>query len=90
MQDLESNAFDIVCKYLNITNDATVEYPKVFSIIDVEKEISILGEVKALGYTLPKYEQLKLQQIVANDLNSVDIEDVDVINGEIEVALKGE
>jgi len=52
----------------------------VFSIVDVEKEISILGEVKALGYTLPKYEQLKLQQIVANDLNSVDIED----------ALKGE
>jgi hypothetical protein len=90
MQDLESNAFDIVCKYLGITNDVTVEYPKVFSIVDVEKEISILGEVKALGYTLPKYEQLKLQQIVANDLNSVNIEDVDVINGEIEDALKGE
>ena len=88
MQDLESNAFDIVCKYLGITNDVTVEYPKVFSIVDVEKEISILGEVKALGYTLPKYEQLKLQQIVANDLNSVNIEDVDVINGEIEDALK--
>jgi hypothetical protein len=62
--------------------NVTVEYPKVFSIVDAEKEISILGEVKALGYTLPKYEQLKLQQIVANYLNSVNIEDIDAINGE--------
>ena len=78
----------MVCKYLTINNDIVIEYPKVFSIIDVEKEISILSDIKNLGYSLPKYEQLKLQQIVSNDLNSIDIEDIDTIMSDIEDALK--
>ena len=36
-----------------------------------------------LGYSLPKYEQLKLMQIVTNDLSYVDIEELDIIKGEI-------
>jgi len=43
---------------------------------------------KTLGYTLPTYEKLKLQQIVANDLNSVANDDLSEISGEIEDGLK--
>ena len=42
----------------------------------------------ALEYTLPSYEKLKLQQIVANDLNSVANDDLSEISSEIEDGLK--
>ena len=88
LEDFENRVFDVICKYLGVNNDVSIEYPKTFNIIDVEKEINILSEVKALGYTLPMYEKLKLQQIISNDLNSVDVENMDAVKGEIEDVLK--
>ncbi len=89
LEDFEIRAFEIVARYLGIQNaDVTIQYHKTFNIVDVEKEINTLSEIKALGYTLPTYEKLKLQQIVANDLNSVDNDDINVISGEIEDWLK--
>ena len=58
-----------------------LNYPKTFNIVDVSKEITILNDIKMLGYSLPKYEQLKLMQIVTNDLSYVDIEELDIIKG---------
>jgi len=83
LQDLELRAFELVCRYLDIKNDITIAYPKTFNIVDVSKEITILNDIKMLGYSLPKYEQLKLMQIVTNDLSYVDIEELDIIKGEI-------
>jgi len=88
LEDFEMRVFEVICKYLGINNDVSIEYPKTFNIIDVEKEITILSDVKALGYTLPMYEKLKLQQIISNDLNSVDNENMDAIKSEIEDVLK--
>jgi len=89
LEDFEIRAFEVVAKYLKILNvDITIEYPKVFSIVDVEKEIGVLSEIKALGYALPTYEKLKLQQIVANDLNSVGNDDLSEISSEIDDVLK--
>ena len=51
-------------------------------------EISILSEIKALGYTLPSYEALKLKQIIANDLNSVGNDELESVDVEIEDVLK--
>ena len=56
--------------------------------MDVEKEIATLTEVKALGYSLPTYEKLKLQQIVSNDLSTISNEDLSTIETEIEDGLK--
>jgi len=88
LEDFERNCFNIACLYLGINNDVVINYPKSFNIVDVEKEVGILSDIKALGYDLPKYEQLKLQQIVSNDLSSVDIEDMDIIKSEIEDGIK--
>jgi len=88
LQDFEIRVFDVIHRYLSISNDITIDYPKVFSIVDVEKEITILSDIKALGYTLPNYEKLKLMQIISNDLNSVEIENMDTIKVEIEDSLK--
>ncbi len=88
LEDFEMRMFDVVCKYLGINNDVSIEYPKTFNILDVEKEITILSDIKSLGYTLPMYEKLKLQQIISNDLNSVDTENMDAIKSEIEDVLK--
>ena len=83
LQDLELRALELICKYLDIKNDITIAYPKTFNIVDVQKEINILNEIKSLGYTLPKYEQLKLMQIIINDLGHIGIEEMDIINSEI-------
>lgn len=89
LEDFEIRAFEIVARYLGIQNaDVTIQYPKTFNIVDVEKEINTLSEVKTLGYTLPTYEKLKLQQIIANDLSSVSNDDLSLISGEIEDVLK--
>jgi len=90
LEDFEIRVFDVICRYLGINNDITIDYPKVFSIVDVEKEITILSDIKALGYSLPNYEKLKLMQIISNDLNSVGIEDMDAIKVEIEDSLKAQ
>lgn len=89
LEDFEIRAFEIVARYLGIQNaDITIQYPKTFNIVDVEKEISTLSEIKALGYTLPTYEKVKLQQIIANDLSSVRNDDLSKISSEIEDGLK--
>ena len=89
LEDFERRAFKIVALYLGITNvDTAIEYPKEFNIVDVEKEIAILNEIKMLGYSLPMYEKLKLRQIISNDLSSISNDDMNAINLEIEDGLK--
>ena len=89
LEDFEIRAFDVVARYLQIQNaDVTIQYPKTFNIVDVEKEISTLSDIKSLGYALPTYEKLKLHQIVANDLNSVGNDDLSEISSEIDDVLK--
>ena len=87
LNDLENRAFDIVCKYLNIQNDITITYPKTFSIIDTQKEIAILEEMKNL-INSPTYFKLKALQIISNDLNTIEPEDFAVIAGEVEDSFK--
>jgi len=88
LEDFEARLFDVACRYLGVRNDVTVSYPKTFNIVDVEKEIAVLESVKQLGYSIPTYERLKLQQIVSNDLHGVDVEDMQKIQAEIEDGLK--
>ncbi len=87
LNDLENRAFEVVCKYLNIANDVTITYPKTFSIIDTQKEITILEEMKNL-INSPTYFKLKAMQIISNDLNTIDPADFAVIASEIEDSFK--
>jgi hypothetical protein len=87
LNDLENGAFDIVCRYLNINNDVTITYPKTFSIIDTQKEIAALEEMKNL-IDSPTYFKLKAMQIISNDLNTIDPADFAVIAGEVEDSFK--
>ena len=77
-----------MCKYLNIQNDITITYPKTFSVIDTQKEIAILEEMKNL-INSPTYFKLKALQIISNDLNTIEPEDFAVIAGEVEDSFKG-
>ena len=88
LEDLERRAFDIVCKYLNIQNDITIQYPHNFSIVDVNKEIEVLSEMKNL-IDSPTYFNLKTMQIISNDLNSIEPEDFAKIRSEVEDEKKG-
>ena len=83
LEDLELRAFELVYKYLNLNFDITISYPKNFNIIDIEKEISILSEMKQL-IDSPTYFKLKTLQIISNDLNTIDVEEFDKISAEIE------
>jgi len=87
LNDLENRAFDIVCRYLGINNDITITYPKTFSIIDTQKEIAILEEMKNL-INSPTYFKLKALQIISNDLNTIDPADFAVIASEVEDSFK--
>jgi len=83
LEDLERRAFDVVCKYLNITNDININYAKNFSIIDTNKEIEVLSEMKNL-ITSPTYFKLKTLQIISNDLNSIEPDEFAKIVSEVE------
>jgi len=83
LEDLERRAFDVVCRYLNINNDININYAKNFAIIDTNKEIGILSEMKQL-ITSPTYFKLKTLQIISNDLNSIEPEEFAKIVSEIE------
>jgi len=87
LEDLELRAFDVVCRYLNIKNDVDILYPKNFNIIDIEKEIGILSEMKQLVNS-PTYFKLKALQIISNDLNTIDVDNFDEISQEIEDSFK--
>ena len=89
LQNLEERAFDVVTRYLNVTNDVVIRYPSDFNIVDPTTEIITLEAIKSLGYTLPAYEKAKLQRIVNSDLSGIDDEEMVVINAEIEDGLKG-
>jgi hypothetical protein len=88
LEDLEARMFDVACRYLGLTNDVEISYPREFHIIDTEKELATLQALKDLGYTIPKYEATKLAQIVQNDLGGIAHAKIDEIVGEIEDALK--
>ena len=87
LEDLEMRAFDVVCRYLSINYDIVINYPKTFSIIDVEKEINILSEMKNLVDS-PTYSKLKTLQIISNDLNSIEPDEFDKIVAEVEDSKK--
>ena len=87
LEDLELRAFEVVCRYLNIKNDVDILYPKNFNIIDIEKEIGILSEMKQLVNS-PTYFKLKALQIISNDLNTIDVDNFDEISQEIEDSFK--
>jgi len=87
LEDLELRAFDVVCRYLNIKNDVDILYPKNFNIIDIEKEIGILSEMKQLVNS-PTYFKLKALQIISNDLSTIDVDNFDEISQEIEDSFK--
>jgi archaellum component FlaC len=87
LNDLENRAFDIVCRYFNIQNDVTITYSKTFSIIDTQKEIAVLEEMKNL-INSPTYFKLKAMQIISNDLNTIDPADFAVIAEEVEDSFK--
>jgi len=84
---LEMRAFDVVCRYLSINYDIVINYPKTFSIIDVEKEINILSEMKDL-IDSPTYFKLKALQIISNDLNTIEPDEFDKIVAEVEDSKK--
>jgi len=88
LQDLEARAFDVVCRFLRIPNDATVRYPTEFNIVDVQNEIAVLEGIKSLGYSLPAYEKAKLERIVKTDLGGIGEEKMSKIGSEIEDGLK--
>ena len=88
LNDLENRAFALVCKILGIANDVTIAYPKSFSIIDTQKEISVLEEMKALVDS-PTYNKLKALQIISADLNTIEPDDFAKIASEIEDEQKG-
>ena len=89
LEDFELRIFEVMSRYLSISNDITVSYNKEFSINDINKEIQTLEAFKSLGYSSKTYESLKLQQIINNDLNSISLEDRDKIKAEIEDGMKG-
>lgn len=47
MEDLERNAWDLSRKWLAMTQMPTVQWPRDFSLSDVEKELTILAEMRA-------------------------------------------
>jgi hypothetical protein len=90
MEDFEIRLFEIAMKRLNITPEIKIMYPNIFNIIDLEKEIKTLDNVKRLGYRIPSYEKTKLQQIIGKDLNNASTDEIAEINAQIEDALKEE
>lgn len=83
LEDFERRVFDVVCRYLNITNDIEINYAKDFSIIDVNKEIEVLASMKELVDS-PTYFKQKAIQIINNDLTNIERESFDVIISELE------
>ena len=89
IEDFEYRIFDIICRYLGIANDIEVNYPNTFSVIDVNKEIEVFSELKALIKS-PTYFKQKAIQIISNDLTNIDIETFDIIKAELEDETKEE
>ncbi len=71
LEDFEKRLFDVAARYLGITPEIEIMYPTEFNVTDIEQEIATLDAIKAMGYTLPNYERLKLKSIVGSDLTNV-------------------
>ena len=83
LEDFEARLFDIASKYLAVNNEVEINYPKTFSIIDINKEIEILSEMKDLVNS-PTYFKQKAMQIINNDLTNIEIDVFDEISAELD------
>jgi len=68
MENLEREAWDLVCENLNMNKETiSIVYNMEFSIIDIYGEIDILDSINAI-VDLPQYKATKLKSIIREDL----------------------
>lgn len=88
VEDLERQAWDLVCEKLNITPESiTITYNMEFAITDISREIEVLDGVNRI-VDLPLYRSAKLKSIIKEDLKSVEMEELDAIFAEIDTMAK--
>lgn len=88
LEDVERQAWDIVCDKLGISRDSIdILYNMEFSISDINSEIETLDSISRVA-DLPLYKAAKLKSIVKEDLKSIETETLDAIFAEIDTAAK--
>jgi len=83
LESFERQCFDIACRWLEITNDVEISYPKDFNIKDIQSEIQSADAL--FNYNLGKtYESIKKEQLALMDLDGLEESQVEQIKKEIE------
>ena len=83
LENLERSIFDVASLWLGIKAQFTVNYPAEFNIKDMKEEIEIASSMFDLG--MPEsYRTVKLKELVAADMESLDEESLNEIYKELE------
>lgn len=86
LEDLERRAWSLSAKWLGLSQEPSIAWPRDFNIADVEQELTILGEMR--GNAMPESaiaEQEK--RIVATQFGGIDQEKRDRLNADIDTRL---
>lgn len=85
MEDLERRAWELSRRWLGITEEADIAWPRDFNIADIEQELRILQEMQVSN--MPGGVQRQQQKrIVVTQFNGADAETIDAMTAEIDQA----
>lgn len=87
MEDLERNAWELSRLWLSMSVAPTVQWPRDFSLSDVEKELQILADMRDNAMP-PKAITEQQRRIVAQQFVGLEQDALDEINSQINEALQ--
>jgi hypothetical protein len=83
MEDLERNAWDLSRKWLGMTSAPVVQWPRDFSLSDVEKELQILADMRDTGMP-PMAIAAQQKRIISQQFVGLEQADQAAISAEID------
>ncbi len=83
MEDLERRVWEIVARWLDITDRTQIEWPTDYGLADLGSEIELYQQMQMMGAP-ESYLREKMRQIIATDLAATDRDLRDSILGDLD------
>ena len=87
MEGFERSAWELSRRWLSMTNAPTVQWPREFSLSDVEQELTILADMRDTAMP-PRALAEQQRRIVAQQFVGLDQAQLDLISDEVNEALR--
>lgn len=83
MEDMERRIWDVVCRWLGMTDNTNIAWAKTYELADLETELSILDGLQRAGFPDPVIQE-QMKNVVGLQFGSNDPEQITALNQSID------